>query len=102
MKRPAARELSGEAIMRQPHPPVSPDARAGPQQRHAGRAQSAEERLRLRPDPFRLLLSASPWRAAGFLISYLIIAPVLFAVGLTLSGASAALRLTGPLGPPLI
>ena len=88
--------------MRQPHPPVSPDARAGPQQRHAGRARSAEERLRLRPDPFRLLLSASPWRAAGFLISYLIIAPVLFAVVLTVSVATAALAVTVALVPLLI
>ena len=88
--------------MRQPHPPVLPDPGAGTQQRHAGRARPAEDRLQLRPDPFRLLFSASPWRAAGFLISYLIIAPVLFAVALTVSVGTAALAVTVALVPLLI
>jgi hypothetical protein len=40
-------------------------------------------RLRLRRNPLRLALSASPWRSAWYLASYLVIGAVLFCVAFT-------------------
>jgi hypothetical protein len=57
-------------------------------------SRPASSRLRLGTDPVRLLVSASPWRAAGFLLSYLIVSGVLFGVALTAGVAAGALAVT--------
>ena len=89
--------------MRQPHPSVSPNRGPGLAPGRAARSASpGADRLRLRPDPLRLLASASPWRAAGFLLSYLIIAPALFCVVMAVSVATAMLAVTVALVPLLI
>ena len=62
----------------------------------------AGSRLPLSGNPVRLLLSASPWRAAGYLLSYLIVSGLLFAVVLTASVTTAALAVTVALAPLLI
>ncbi len=51
-------------------------------------------RLRLRRDPVRLVFSASPWRAVGYLLSYLLISGVLFAICMTASMLAAVLAIT--------
>lgn len=52
------------------------------------------DRLRLKVNPLRLVFSASPWRAAGFLISYLVLSCVTFSVALTAVTAAVALAIT--------
>jgi hypothetical protein len=59
-------------------------------------------RLPLRRNPVRLLLSPSPWRAAGYLLGYLLVSGVLFAIALTASVTTAMLALTFALAPLLI
>jgi hypothetical protein len=66
---------------------------AQPAQLARGRGRSAD-RLRLRTDPVRLLLSASPWRAAGYLASYLVVSCVTFSIALTAVTTAAALAIT--------
>ena len=66
----------------------------------AGRAVGS--RLPLRANPVRLLFSASPWRAAGYLASYLIVSGVLFTVVVAASVTTAALAATVALAPLLI
>ncbi|HUC59843.1 MAG TPA: sensor domain-containing protein [Streptosporangiaceae bacterium] len=63
---------------------------------------SADVRLTLRQNPIRLVFSASLWRAAGFLGSYLLISGVLFTVALTASVTAAALGFTLAAFPLLI
>ncbi len=62
----------------------------------------AGPRLPLRSNPVRLLLSASPWRAAGYLLSYLLVSGLLFTLVVTASVATAALAITVVLVPLLI
>ncbi|HXW87536.1 MAG TPA: sensor domain-containing protein, partial [Streptosporangiaceae bacterium] len=62
----------------------------------------AGSRLPMSRNPVRLLLSASPWRAACYLLSYLIVSGLLFAVVLTASVTTAALAVTVALAPLLI
>jgi Putative sensor len=78
--------------MRQPYPPVSLEPGPGP----------GPDRLRLRPDPLRLAFSRSPWLSAWFLLSYLIVAPVLFCVVVAVCVTAAALSVTIALMPVLI
>ena len=63
---------------------------------------TVDSRLRLPGNPFRLLFSASPWLAAGYLLSYLVVSGVLFAIVVTASVATAALAVTVALAPLLI
>ena len=63
---------------------------------------TADCRLRLHGNPVRLLFSASPWLAASYLLSYLIISGALFAIDVTASVATAALAVTIALAPLLI
>jgi hypothetical protein len=59
------------------------------------RIRAAEDdRLRLHRSPLRLVFSASPWRAAGYLISYLLVSWVLFSVALTAATTAAVLAIT--------
>jgi hypothetical protein len=60
------------------------------------------DRLRLGLDPVRLLFSASPWRAAGFLLSYLLVSGVLFSIALTASVVAVVLGFTLAAVPLLI
>jgi hypothetical protein len=62
----------------------------------------SDSRLRLPANPVRLLFSASPWRAAGYLLSYLIVSGLLFAIVITASVATLALAVTFALVPLLI
>ncbi len=62
----------------------------------------AISRLPLYRNPVRLLLSPSPWRAAGYLLSYLVVSGLLFAVVVTASVTTAALAVTVALAPLLI
>jgi hypothetical protein len=62
----------------------------------------AGSRLPLRRNPVRLVLSPSPWRAAGFLLSYLLVSGVLFAIALAATVTTAALAVTVALAPLLI
>jgi Putative sensor len=62
----------------------------------------AGTRLPLYANPLRLVLSPSPWRAAGYLLSYLLVSGVLFAIVLTASVTTAALAVTVALVPLLI
>jgi len=48
-----------------------------------GPVAPSADRLRLGVSPLRLLLSASLWRSAGFLLTYLVVSGVLFSVALT-------------------
>jgi hypothetical protein len=59
-------------------------------------------RLPLYGNPVRLLLSASPWRAAGYLLSHLVVSGLLFAIVLTASVTTAALAVTVALAPLMI
>jgi len=78
--------------MRQPQTSVLPSTRR----------PSATDRLRLRANPVRLVFSASPWRAAGYLLSYLIVSGLLFSVALAATTVTAALAITVALAPLLI
>ncbi len=78
--------------MSQPHTSVLPSARPGP----------ADDRLRLRVNPVRLVFSASPWLAAGYLLTYLLVSWVLFAVVVTAMTLTAVLAVTVALVPLLI
>jgi hypothetical protein len=62
----------------------------------------ASSRLALCRNPVRLVLSASPWRAAGYLLSYLLVSGLLFAIVLTASVTTAALAVTVALAPLLL
>jgi hypothetical protein len=62
----------------------------------------AGSRLPLCRNPVRLLLSASPWRAASYLLSYLLVSGALFAIVLTATVTTAALAFTVALAPLLI
>ncbi len=62
----------------------------------------ADSRLPLRANPVRLLLSASPWRAAGYLLCYLLVSGLLFAVAVAASVTTAALAVTVALAPLMI
>ncbi len=59
-------------------------------------------RLLLHRNPVRLVLSASPWRAAGYLLSYLLVSGLLFTLVVTASVTTAALAVTVALAPVLI
>jgi hypothetical protein len=59
-------------------------------------------RLPLHRNPVRLLLSASPWRAAGYLLCYLLVSGLLFSIVVTASVTTAALAVTVALAPLLI
>jgi Putative sensor len=62
----------------------------------------ADSRLPLSGNPVRLLLSASPWRAAGYLVCYLLVSGLLFAVAVAASVTTAALAVTAALAPLMI
>jgi Putative sensor len=62
----------------------------------------ADSRLPLSGNPVRLLLSASPWRAAGYLVCYLLVSGLLFAVAVAASVTTAALAVTVALAPLMI
>jgi hypothetical protein len=62
----------------------------------------ADFRLPLVRNPVRLMLSASPWRAAGYLLCYLLVSGLLFAIVVTASVTTAALAVTVALAPLLI
>jgi hypothetical protein len=59
-------------------------------------------RLRARRDPVRLVFSSSPWLAAGYLISYLFVSGILFAVALSISVVALVLGVTVAALPLLI
>jgi hypothetical protein len=58
--------------------------------------------LPLYANPLRLVFSASPWRAAGYLLSYLIVSGLLFAIVLFASLTTVVLAVTVALAPLLI
>lgn len=61
----------------------------------AGRSPARSPgKLRLKMNPLRLVFSASPWRAAGYLISYLVLSWVTFSVALTAVTTAVALAIT--------
>jgi len=62
----------------------------------------ANDRLPLRANPVRLVFSASPWLAAGYLLTYLLVSWVLFSVVVTASVVTAILAVTVALVPLLI
>jgi Putative sensor len=62
----------------------------------------ADSRLPLRGNPVTLLLSASPWRAAGYLLCYLLVSGLLFAVVVAASVMTAALAATVALAPLMV
>ena len=78
--------------MSQPRTSVLPSARA----------ESPDDRLRIRVNPVRLLFSASPWIAAGYLLAYLIVSVVLFCVVVTAMTLTAVLAVTVALVPVMI
>ncbi len=59
-------------------------------------------RIRADRDPVRLLFSASPWRAAGYLLSYLLVSGILLAVALSASAFALVLGITVAALPLLI
>jgi hypothetical protein len=59
-------------------------------------------RLPLYRNPVRLLASASPWRAVGYLLTYLIVSGILFAIVLTATVTTVALAITVALAPLLV
>jgi hypothetical protein len=63
---------------------------------------TGDSRLRLRYNPVRLAFSASPWRAAGYLLTYLVVSGVLFAACLAASTLAAVFALTVAAVPLLI
>jgi len=78
--------------MSQPRTSVLPSARP----------ESPADRLRLRVNPVRLLFSASPWLAAGYLLTYLLVSWLLFSVVFTAMALTAVLAITVALVPALI
>jgi hypothetical protein len=66
------------------------------------RPESPDDRLQLRVNPAKLLFSASPWLAAGFLLTYLLASWVLFAIVVTSMALTAVLAITMALVPVLI
>ncbi len=68
----------------------------------AARATHATDRLSLGVNPLRLLVSASPWRAAGFLLTYLLVSGVLFGIALTAGVLAGVLTFTIVAVPLLI
>jgi Putative sensor len=58
------------------------------------RPGSAGYRVPLHGNPLRLAFSASPWRSAGFLLSYLIVSWVLFSLAFSAAVTAAALGFT--------
>jgi hypothetical protein len=54
----------------------------------------AGSRLTLRHNPIRLLFSASPWQSAGYLLGYLLVSGVLFAIALTSITVALVLSIT--------
>jgi len=78
--------------MRQP--PTSVLLSAGPER--------PDDRLWLRTNPVGLLFSASPWLAAGYLLTYLLVSLVLFSVVVTAMALTAVLAVTVALVPVLI
>jgi hypothetical protein len=62
--------------------------------RPAGARGQDSGRLRLRANPLRLAWSAAPWRAAGYLASYLAVSWVLFSIAFTTVTVAAALVIT--------
>jgi hypothetical protein len=62
----------------------------------------SDSRLPLHANPVRLLLSASPWRAASYLLGYLIMSGLLFAIVVAASITTAALAVTVALAPLMI
>jgi Putative sensor len=67
-----------------------------------GRAAPDADRLTLGVNPVRLLFSASPWQAAGFLLTYLLVSVVLFSITLTAGVVALALAVTIVAVPLLI
>lgn len=57
--------------------------------------------LRLRANPFRLVFSAAPWRAAAYLAGYLVVSWILFSLAFTASVTAAVLTIT-IVGLPLL
>lgn len=68
----------------------------------SARPERPDDRLWLRTNPVRLLFSASPWLAAGYLLTYLIVSGVLFSVVVTAMALTAVLAITVALVPVLI
>jgi hypothetical protein len=66
------------------------------------RSRTDDYRVKLFGNPLRLALSASPWRSAGFLLSYLIVSWVLCSVALTAAVTAAALAFSLVAFPLLI
>lgn len=64
--------------------------------------ESRDDRLWLRANPVRLLFSASPWIAAGYLLTYLLVSGALFCVVVTAMTLTAVLAVTVALVPVLI
>jgi hypothetical protein len=60
------------------------------------------DRLKAGANPLRLLFSASPWQAAGFLATYLIISGVLFSISVTAAVVAIVLGFTIVAAPLLI
>jgi hypothetical protein len=56
--------------------------------------QLGRSRLTLRLDPFRLLFSASLWRAVGYLTGYLVFSGLLFSIALTVVATVGVLSFT--------
>lgn len=78
--------------MSQPRTTVLSSARPG----------TADDRLRMHRNPVRLLVSASPWLAAGYLLTYFLVSWVLFSVVVTAMSLTALLAVTLALVPVLI
>ncbi len=57
-------------------------------------ATMAAPKLPLKMNPVRLVFSSSLWRAAGFLVGYLVLSGLLFSVALTVATTAAALSFT--------
>jgi len=68
----------------------------------SGRAAPGAGRLGLSANPMRLLFSASLWRAAGFLLTYLLVSGVLFGISLAAGVVAVALAITIVAVPLLI
>jgi len=67
-----------------------------------GRARPTADRLVLRANPLRLVFSASLWRAAGFLITYMLIGGILFSISLAAGVVAVTLAVTIVAVPLLI
>ncbi len=78
--------------MSQPRTSVLPSARPA----------ATDDRQRLRVDPLRLLFSASPWIAVGYLLTYLVVSGVLFSIVIATMTLTAVLAVTVALVPLLI